>query len=599
MPWLPLRLDERLKDNAGLTIPTAWIWRGDDLPQMVRLAVDQDLSIILIGAQTSATNNFGRDFRRSGPVPRPMVGLQAKTLVCDPGEPVPLQVHQPGDPQWASEEPVATDRLLLKLDREGPGRHTITLGAGVTFSQVNRALGEALGSDPQWDYCVPVDLTTTDVAQAGAVYATGAQGPSRFRVAEVARRVTLCTGTELLRLHSPAEIAAHQGLWGMTGAVVDMELRVCRRPKHRFGFFVPLTRSADGSWIEQVAAVLALLREATTVRLQDGALCSEWSHGLIDGAEVVARETLELVANTPLPAGTNRVAAQKILQLMQVRERSGKIVSQSDFAMYLTGNADFADLDEFLDDPTSPLAKILDYSEHRERFVHAAGIKTIDDARSFEEMRLLRESFADIARQSAKHREPGQGKPFSESTDINCYVDPVAAEHMDVEQLRGAFRVILKPYYAYEMRVRELAEVGEAVGVQVTMSRYGHLNPRSTNLHTRVTLHAPQDSIHAQVFQQVVQRARDNLVRVLKDLSIRHPVIRVEGGEKGKMTPEAFELASDDQRHAIAALLAGADPRWQPHIKGEWAELVDELRRQRQLSDLQQTAPLRKVSTSV
>jgi hypothetical protein len=394
----------------------------------------------------------------------------------------------------------------------------------------------------------------------------------------------LCTGVQgdgspqLAELHTAADIDAHQGLWGMTGAVVELELRVFRKPLHRFGFFVPLTRSVDGSWIEQVAAVLALLRDATRLRLEDGALKSDWSHGLIDGAEVFARETLELVANTTLPAGPNRTAAQKILQLMQARERSGTVVSQSDFAIYLTGNADFSELDDFIADTTSPLAKLLDYSEHSERFLHAAGIKTIDDDRSFEEMRLLRESFADIARQHAKHRAAGQGKPFSESTDINCYVDPEAAAAMDVEALRAAFRLILQPYYAYEMRIRELTEIGRPLGVQITLTRYGHLNPRSTNLHTRVTIHAPEDALHAPVYHQVVQRARDNLVRVLKDLSQRVPAICVEGGEKGKMTAEAWELASADQRTQMAQLLAAADPRLQPHLKGEWAEQVAALR---------------------
>ncbi|MBI5609060.1 MAG: hypothetical protein HY902_09280, partial [Deltaproteobacteria bacterium] len=576
-PVAPLtRLDEPLRDNAGLRIPAEWVWRSADLPAAVRAAFEQGGSVMLIGAQTSATNNFGRSVRQRPELasPEPVIGIQALTMNAAPGEPVPQALDRPLN------QPMLSNQLQLLRDCEGPGRHVVRAGAGTTFTQINGLLRQELGDDPKWDFCVPIDLTTTDIAQAGAVYATGAQGPSRLRVAEVARAATLCTGLGLQRLSTPSELAGHQGLWGMTGALVDLELRVFRRPKHRFGFFVPLTRSADGSWIEQVAAVLALLRDATTLHLRDGELCSDWQHGLIDGAEVFARETLELVATTTLPAGPNRAAAQKILQLMQARDRGGPPVPSSDFAVYLTGNADFAELDEFLGEATSPLARLLDYSEHKERFVHAAGIKTIDDERSFEEMRLLRESFADIARQHAKRREPGQAKPFSESTDINCYVDPRAARAMDVEALRAAFRLILQPYYAYEMRIRDLAELGKTVGVQVTLTRYGHLNPRSTNLHTRVTVHALEDAIHAQIYQQVVQRARDNLVRVLKDLAIANPAIRVEGGEKGKMTPEAWELAGPELRAQTVALLAAADVRFQPHLKGEWADQVARVRRQ-------------------
>jgi hypothetical protein len=61
---------------------------------------------------------------------------------------------------------------------------------------------------------------------------------------------------------------------------------------------------------------------------------------------------------------------------------------------------------------------------------------------------------------------------------------------------------------------------------------------------------------------------------VLRDLSVRFPTIRVEGGEKGKMTAEALELMSPAQRERVAQLLASADPRWQPHLKGQWARLV-------------------------
>jgi FAD/FMN-containing dehydrogenase len=570
------RLDEPMRDNAGVRIPTDWVWRTPDLAGAIGAALAQGGSVVMIGAQTSATNNFGRMLRQRPELasPEPVIGIQAQTLNTAPNEPLPQsQEHD-------FSRPLPSNQLQLLRDREGEGRHTVRLGAGITFSQVNDLVRQELGDDPRWDYCVPIDLTTTDIAHAGAVYATGAQGPSRLRVAEVAKSATLCTGAQLQHLTTPSELAGHQGLWGMTGALIELELRVFRRPKHRFGFFVPLTRSADGSWIEQVAAVLALLRDATTLHLRDGELCSDWPSGLIDGAEVFARDTLELVATTTLPAGPNRIAAQKILQLMQARDRGGPPVPSSDFAIYLTGNAEFADLDEFLSDPTSPLAQLVDYSEHKERFLHAAGIKTIDDERAFEEMRLLRESFADISRQHAKRREPDQAKPFSESTDINCYVDPQAARAMDVEALRAAFRLILQPYYAYEMRIRDLAELGKAVGVQVTLTRYGHLNPRSTNLHTRVTVHAPENAIHAQIYQQVVQRARDNLVNVLKDLGQRNPAIRVEGGEKGKMTPEAWELAGPELRAQTVALLAAADVRLQPHLKGEWAEQVARVRRQ-------------------
>ncbi|MBM4342883.1 MAG: FAD-binding oxidoreductase [Deltaproteobacteria bacterium] len=573
-----LQLHETLRDNAGRAVPARCVYRTDDIAATARACLGRGEAVMMVGSLTSATANFELEIWRPHPAVagHPVVGIQPMGLAVDAsGDVLPTQAHLHGNP----DEVVRSDRIRLHMHREGPDRHTIQAGAGVTLAQINRALREFFGNDEHSDYCVPVDLTTVDSAQLGAVYATGAQGPSRFRTSDLARRVTVYDGRQLLRLEEPAEVRAHEGLWGMTGAVVDLELRVLRRPKHRFGFFIPLVRSASGNWIDQVAAVLALLRDATTLTVRDGTLSSGWANGLIDGAEVVARETLELVAHTRLPAGPNRQVAQRVLGLMQARERSGGFRSQSDFGLYLTGNSRFPELDGFLDDAHSPLARLLEYADHSERFLHADGMTTvIDDERGLEDMRLLREAFADIARQHAKHRDPGQGKPFSESTDINCCIDPAAAAAMDVDQLREQFRWILQPYYAYEMRIRDLAEVARAHGATVTMSRYGHLNPRSTNLHTRVTVHAPEGSIAAPVLVQVVQRARDNLINVLKELSERHATVRVEGGEKGKMTPEAWHLMTPAQRDEAVRLLAAADPAWQPHLKGNWARAVQTAR---------------------
>jgi len=568
-------LDDGLVDNSGRPIEAAPIWRTADLETAARAAISRGDAVIAVGARTSATGNFAVDLSR----PRPwttgaarVVGIQAKALAtgADGGVLTAL-----ADPLGPPDEPIATDQLRVHRHREGPDRHTVTVGAGVTFAQITRALAEVFGADEHCDYCVPVDLTTLDVAHAGAVYATGAQGPSRLRVSDVARSVTLCDGQSRATLTAKDDIARHEGLWGMTGAVCQLELRVFRRPKHRFGFFLPLVRSRSGSWIDQVAAVLAIVRDATEVRLADATLSSRWAQGVVDGAEVVARETVELVAHTPLAAGANRAQAHKVLSLMGDRFKGSHSAIRSDFGVWLTGNSRFAELDAFLDDPDSPLARLVAYADHRDGFLVADGMWTlIDDARALEDMRLLREAFADLARAHARSRGPGQGKPYSESTDVGCFVDPAAAAAMDAATLREHYRLILQPYLAYELRMREFAETARAHGVLVTMTRYGHLNPRATNLHTRVTVHAPADSIHAQVYPQVVQRARERLVAVLGEVAARHPAIRVECGEKGKVTADAWEVMGPDARADVVATLAAADPRWQAQLKGRWAAAV-------------------------
>lgn len=576
--------DSPIKDNSGKVLPLNIAFRTNSIHEAVTATVGSGASVMMIGALTSATNNFGMDYSRHSSDSSHVVGIQAATLASDkdgnfPFTSVDYNKSSEAILQDIGRQHVLSNEIRLNQHREGEELHTVTIGAGVTFSQVNHILREAFGDDETYDFYVPIDLTTTDIAHAGAVYATGAQGPSRFRISDVARSITITDGTKRTKLTDPRDIEAHQGLWGMTGGVVEMELALFRRPKNRFGFFIPLRSSNSDGWTQQASAVLALLREATTLSLSDGKISSGWNNGFVDGVEVFSRDGLELVANTSLPSGSSRIAAKKILDLMGSREKNGEKRAHSDLGIYITGNARFSDLEGFLDDENSPLSKLVSYSESKEQFLYADGIHTIvDNPSKLEEMRLLRESFADIARQDAKRQEKGQAKPFSESTDINCFIDPVAAVHMNPDELRAAYQRILQPYFAYENHVRDLKTLAQPHGIDITMSRYGHLNPRSLNPHTRVTIHAPEDSIHTQIYQQVILRAREHLLRVLMETSIAHPEIRVEGGEKGKMTNEAFGIMSPEQRMAIAEVLAEANPQFQPHLKGEWAKLVSESR---------------------
>jgi len=567
---------DSMKDNGGRPLPADVVLRTNAIHEAAAAVINNGSSVMLIGALTSATNNFGIDsmHQPQDALPKHLVGIQAATLAPDidgnfPYDSVDYRTHTGG------EREVLSNEIRLNQHREGTELHTITIGAGITFAQANHVLREAFGDDEHYDYCVPIDLTTIDIAHAGAVYATGAQGPSRFRISDIAKSVTITNGAERITLTDPQDIEAHQGLWGLTGGVVEMELRVFRRPKNRFGFFIPLCADTNGVWTPQAAAVIALLRDSTALSLSSGQIHSRWEGGIVDGIEVVSRDSLELVANTPLPSGTNRASAKKILNLMSSREKNGHMQARSDFGVYITGNSRYSELEGFLSDSQSPLTQLVEYSEGKDRFLYADGIRTIiNNPSELEEMRLLRESFADIARQHAKHQEKGQAKPFSESTDINCFVDPEIAATMNPHELRMAYHRILSPYFAYESRIRDMASIAKTHGVDISLSRYGHLNPRSINPHTRVTVHAPEDSIHLQVYTQIILRAREHLVQVLMDTSRFHPEIHIEGGEKGKMTTEAFEIMTDNQRMAVTQILADANSQFQPHLKGKWASLV-------------------------
>ena len=237
-PARAFALEEDLRDNAGRLIPTRAFVRTDDVAATTKELLHEGASVLLVGARTSATHNFEREYRRHAGLraPERIVGV----LPLGQGEAsdglVPYrlthgQVHTSAIPR--------SDEIWIHCHSEGPELHTVRIGAGITFSQVGRALRHAFASDTERDWWVPIDLTTVDVATAGAVYATGAQGPSRFRISEVARRIWLQTSDALEVLDTPEQIAEHEGLWGMSGAVVALELRVFARPKVRFGFFIP------------------------------------------------------------------------------------------------------------------------------------------------------------------------------------------------------------------------------------------------------------------------------------------------------------------------------------------------------------------------
>ncbi len=579
-------VEDPMKDNGGIMVPADIIIKTNAIHEAARDAVARGLSPIMIGALTSATNNFGRSYRPrpDGSVYSGMVGIQSSTATADQQGDISYTHldYRRDDTTWhdTALQTVRSDEIRVNEHREGEEQHTVTVGAGITFSQINHVLGEAFGDDEHYEYFVPIDLTTMDTAHSGAVFATGAQGPSRIRLNEITKSVTMTDGKKLIRLTHPDDIKEHQGLWGMTGGVVEMELRVLRRPKHRFGFFVPLMSGSEGTWTDQAAAVMELLGDATDVTFENGFILSKWKAGYVDGIEVITRESLDLVTSGQFPAGQSAIQAKKILNAMSRKGKNNSFDPVSNFGLYITGNSKFAELDAFLDGEDNPLFKLIAQADSHERFLYGDGIiALVADAGELEKMRLLREAIPDIARQHAKFREDGQAKPISDSTDVNSHVNNSSASSMTPGSLREKYHTILQPYAMYESRIRRLSENAKKVDVDITMSRYGHLNPRSINPHTRVTVKGPEGSVYLQVYQQVVRRCREELFETLRDLSVLDPDIIVEGGEKGKMTGESYFFMDEEERMHVAHVLAEADPQWQPHLRGEWGRLVDHIRR--------------------
>lgn len=360
-----LSKQDRLRDNAGKILPCAYLIETDNTHLAAQIATELNMGIVMVGALSSATNNF--------PAPNPQHAFKGILAIKPKG------LHSDKELQSTPAADSTPDKAnQVVIDRD---KMTITVGAGLTFGQVNKIIAAELGPE----YFLPIDLTTVDQALAGAVFATGAMGPSRIRIHEITARVNISDGQNITSITGP-EIEAREGLIGLDGAITEIELRIMERPKHRFGFSVPLQDTKDKAWTEQASKLLAGLKAATTLKLDQSHLSSDWEKGFIDGVEIITAEDLELIAQTSNSPEMRNEASRLTRELK---------AANSDYMLYITGNATES-LTTLGDDesPNNPLNILMQLMDE----------ETIGEATSYqgstqlETMRQLREAIPDLAR---------------------------------------------------------------------------------------------------------------------------------------------------------------------------------------------------------
>lgn len=519
---------DQLRDNAGKILPCNYMIETADVHLAAQIAKELNMGIVMIGALTSATNNF--------PAPNPNHGFRGILAIKPRGITSEDELHS-----TPSEEYIPNKSNQLSINRD---KMTVTVGAGLSFGQVNKILASELGPE----YFVPVDLTTVDQAFAGAVFATGAMGPSRIRIHEITERVNITNGTEVKSL-TDDDVEKHEGLIGLDGGITEMELRILKKPAHRFGLSIALKNTLETAWTEKAAALLTALRAATNLHLGQSTLSSDWNKGFIDGLEIITKEDLELIIQTSASPEMRNEAARLTKELA---------AANSNYMIYLTANAT-ENISKLSTDnsPNNPLNILMGLINE-----DIIGEPTAYEGHHhLETMRQLRETIPDLARDQSRIKAKTTELSFSTSTDVNICINAEALPHLNPEEISAIFNTMLRPYYEYEQQIAALKTAATTKGVTIEMHRYGHLQPRSMDPHTRVTAKStPENEANFNEITNQIKALKEALNTALLQLPAIDPRIQTLHGEKGKISNLKFLTPTVSQ--TTQQIIQNSDHHW-------------------------------------
>ena len=156
-------------------------------------------------------------------------------------------------------------------------------------------------------------------------------------------------------------------------------------------------------------------------------------------------------------------------------------------------------------------------------------------------MKDLREAIPEIARTEARTKETPETIVFSTSTDANTAINPEYIGELSPDQLMQVFHTILEPYLEYEEKIEELAGWAKEEGIEVTTRRYGHMNPRNIDAHTRVTVKGTKEKqTEFNLVKEYVLDCKQELLTQIKNLPHTDKRIITTHGEKGKIPGKSF-----------------------------------------------------------
>lgn len=549
--------DEPHYDHAGKRIPVEFVVQTNNVHETVKLLVSQGYKIAMLGHETCETGNWQKDGKHVESV-QGLIGVQ----------PMELKGRTKNDRE-KSPEICATDEIII--DKE---KMTVRAGVGVTSAQVNQTLEEAFKDDENASYYVPLDLTTMDTAQMGGIFATGAQGPSRVRASDIAASVVISDGKNANRITDREKIKAHEGLWGFSGAICEVELHIRKRPNHKFAMFVPLVGTANGEFQRPAADLIAKLYPSMKLRVNDGNVTSEgWSEGFLDGAEVVSASALRLLSQSLYAQKDSQISQNAGSHLNQLNE------CDAEYGVMVTGYSSIKNDEELMslfnsDDPKdaeklAPFLTVMGLSDN-ENFKPTL---VVGDNAKLEEVRALREAIPVFAKKQAKFEPEGVDQlkqRSSVSTDVNLSLDRDYGENMSEEVRVASFALIFNACAKYRSDILAIADLVAQDGVEVSFADYGHWNPNDMDPHMRATVKAKEGNADFEIVKELIVSARNKFMQSLASLSeLSNGIINVAAGEKGRVSPDAYELSADT-RESIAGTLNDGPSAFQTHIPPVW-----------------------------
>ncbi|CAA7621053.1 conserved hypothetical protein [Candidatus Terasakiella magnetica] len=473
------------------------------IAQTVAEALRQNWAVMAAGGLTSAIGSYdykAEDVadRFKGVVAiRPKGALAAERVAAD----TPL-------------DQILTHQVAIAADQG-----LVSAGAGLTFTQVNAALAEAVGPTSR----ILVDLTSIASAYVGGVVATGGMGPLRLLPSASLEAVCLADG-ESTRIVEGEALGTVEGMQGWTGMVTAARFRFYDVPASEFGLVLPV----QGSDVDTVAGLLAYLHAWTRITLPapGGRITGEGGDTVLNGIELVSKDSLEaFIAHAEEPARS------KAEGLLQSCEYAG-----ADMLACLTGWSELSIDDvlmSLLDPETETIGGVM--------IDFGVGFSSGAEMETF---RAIREGAPDLARTRARVVQPGKLKPWSTSTDINIIMPADSS----------ALVAVLEAYADYRGAIRALGR--ELAGsIEVELSAYGHLSPMGIDPHHRVTLFAPEGGEAALAAARLAVAAnKRTLIHDLLFAAERHGAT-ITGGEKG--APSLVEIAR----------AAGGEGRLAPALK--------------------------------
>lgn len=529
-----------LRDKVGAEVPARYHIRTKDIHRASQIAASLGLQAVIIGALTSGTENFGA----------PGVKYNNDMIIA-------IEASGVDDSRKLKQSiagPYAlSDEISINLETG-----EVRVGAGPTPNQINELLPAG-----KW---LAIDATTSGSLRA--VIPTNPMGPIRIRPSRIITEAKMSDGSTLATLDQK-EVEHHEGLLGLTGAIVETTYKILDVPTEKFGIFVGLnvpTLDPDSTnWDQELAKTLAELYPSMNLKIDGKNLVSDWEDGFLSGCEVITINELEFLLDKPVSEDVKKLAQNLIKNLR---------AASSTYGLFITGRAK-ADLFKLEDKPGNPIQRLLHLQEENK-------IATVDDiTRQTTTMLALREAIPLSAKAEADpsiDTNPDHLK-FSTTTDHVTTISASAREH--IATLYGAERTSfiqanvrrqLRPYLARQKVFAQIRRETTNPRIRFASYNYGHAHIGGAELDGGMDPHE-RESAFADLtgltgaerlatiaeFEAVKNRikteANGTLDQGIDELEATDPDVARRHGEKGKL-PVFKELPKAMQEEAADALEA-------------------------------------------